>query len=97
MSETDSNVGDDFVAVVAALDQLNQKLVSNSCRLKTVVAVEAAATEVVEAVGASRCVGSHPEEYAEVSLRQETRGRPGANTRYRQISRRTPTGHVWTC
>jgi hypothetical protein len=86
--ERDADSRSDRIAAgIASLDQLNQKLASNRCRLKTVVAVEAAATEAVKAVGASRWVGFHVEEYAEVRHRQETRGRPGANTRYRQITR----------
>ena len=72
---------------IAALDELNQKLASNRCRIKTRVAVEEAAGEAVASVGASRWVGFRVEEYQEVRHRQETRGRPGANTRYRQISR----------
>lgn len=74
-------------AGIAALDELNQKLASNRCRLKTRVAVEQAADEAVGSVGAARWVGSFVEEYQQVRHRQETRGRPGANTRYRQITR----------
>ena len=74
-------------AGIAALDELNQTLASNRCRLKTTVAVEEAAGEVVGSVDASRWVGFRVEEYHEVRHRQETRGRPGANTRYRQITR----------
>ncbi|MHB8329094.1 MAG: hypothetical protein ACYDD6_05655 [Acidimicrobiales bacterium] len=74
-------------AGIAALDELNQKLASNRCRLRTVVAVEEAAGEAVGSVGATRWVGFRVEEYHEVRHRQETRGRPGANTRYRQITR----------
>jgi transposase len=86
--ERDADSRRDRVAAgIATLDQLNQKLASNRCRLKTIVAVEAAATEAIETVGASRWVGFRVEEYIEVRHRQETRGRPGANTRYRQITR----------
>jgi transposase len=74
-------------AGVAALDHLNQKLLSNRSRLKSLEAVEEAATKVTEAARASRWVGFGIEEYTEVRHRQETRGRPGANTRYRQITR----------
>jgi len=73
-------------AGIAALDELNEKLGSNRCRLRTTVAVEEAATEAVDSVGATRWVGFRVEEYQEVRHRQETRGRPGANTRYRQIT-----------
>jgi transposase len=76
-----------IAAGIGALDELNQKLASNRCRLNTTVAVEEAAGEAVGAVGANRWVGFRVEEYQEVRHRQETRGRPGANTRYRQITR----------
>jgi len=71
----------------AALDHLNQKLLSNRSRMKPLEAVEAAATKAVEGARASRWVGFSTEEYTEVRHRQETRGRPGANIRYRQITR----------
>lgn len=74
-------------AGIAALDELNQKLVSNRCRLKTTVTVEQAAGEAVGSVDAARWVGFRVEEYQQVRHRQEARGRPGANTRYRQITR----------
>jgi hypothetical protein len=52
--ERDADSRSDRIAAgITSLDQLNQKLASNRCRLKTVVAVEAAATEAVKAVGAS--------------------------------------------
>jgi len=73
-------------AGIAALDELNQKLTSNRCRLRTTVAVEEAATEAVDSVGATRRVGLRVEEYQQVRHRQDTGGRPGANTRYRQIT-----------
>ena len=86
--ERDANSRSDRVAAgIAALDQLNQKLASNRCRLKTAVAVAQAANEAVASSGAARWVGFRIEEYQEVRHRQETRGRPGANTRYRQITR----------
>lgn len=74
-------------AGIAALDHLNQRLASNKCRLKTLVAVEVEATKAVEAAGAQRWVGFSIEEYTEVRHRQESRGRPGADTRYRQLTR----------
>jgi transposase len=87
-SERDADARSNRVAAgIAALDELNQKLASNRCRLKTTVAVEAAAGEAVDSVGAGRWVGFRVEEYQEVRHRQEARGRPGANTRYRQITR----------
>ena len=86
--ERDAEARSNQVAAgIAALDELNQKLASNRCRLRTAVAVEEAAGEAVGSAGASRWVGFRVEEYHEVRHRQETRGRPGANTRYRQITR----------
>jgi len=63
-------------AGVAALDDLNQKLLSNRSRLKSLEAVEAAAAKATEDARASRWVGFEVEEYTEVRHRQETRGRP---------------------
>lgn len=86
--ERDADSRSDRVAAgIATLDRLNQKLASNRCRLKTAVAVAEAANEAVASSGAARWVGFRVEEYQEVRHRQETRGRPGANTRYRQITR----------
>jgi hypothetical protein len=55
-----------IAAGVAALDELNQKLASNRCRLKTKVAVQKAGDEAVGSVGAARWVGFSVEEYEEV-------------------------------
>jgi transposase len=86
--ERDADARTNRVAAgIAALDELGQKLSSNRCRLRTAVAVEEAAAQVVGSVGATRWVGFRVEEYHEVRHRQETRGRPGTNTRYRQITR----------
>jgi hypothetical protein len=83
--ERDAHVRSNRVAVgVVALDELNQKLALNRCRLKT---RDEAVTEAVASVGAAWWVGFRVEEYQEVRHRQETRGRPGADTRYRQITR----------
>ena len=79
---------------VAALDHLNQKLLSNRSRLKSLGAVEEAAAQATEGAGASRWVGFRVEEYTEVRHRQETRGRPGTNTRYRQITRTKYRIHI---
>jgi hypothetical protein len=71
-----------IAAGIDAVDTLNQRLASPKTRLKTVVAIEAAATEAVKSAGASRWVTFTVEETINVRHRQETRGRPGANTRY---------------
>ena len=79
---------------IAALDQLNQRLASPKRRIKTLVAVEQAATAALAAVTATRWISFTIEETTEDTYRQEKRGRPGADTRYRKI---TKTHHrvVW--
>lgn len=72
---------------IAALDGLNQRLASAKARMKTVLAVETAAREALERAGAQRWVTFSVEETTEVRHRQESRGRPGANTRYRRLTR----------
>ncbi|MDQ3575657.1 MAG: IS1634 family transposase [Actinomycetota bacterium] len=72
---------------IAALDDLNQRLASPRTRIKTVVAVQAAATAALDHAGASRWIGFEVTETTEESLRQEKRGRPGSNTRYRKLTR----------
>lgn len=72
---------------IAALDDLNGRLASPRTRIKTVVAVEAAAVAALEGAGATRWIGFHVTETIEESFRQETRGRPGSNTRYRKLVR----------
>jgi len=74
-----------IAAGIEAIDALNQRLASPKCRMKSVVAVEKAAAEAVESAGATRWVAHSVEETTSVRHRQETRGRPGANTRYRRI------------
>ncbi len=69
----------------AALGELAAGLASARCRLKTRVAVEAAAAAVVE--GAGRWVRFEVAEVVDSDYRQEKRGRPGPNTRYRRIDR----------
>lgn len=72
---------------VAALDELNQRLASPKTRMKTTTAVETAAREALERANATRWVTVNVEETTEVRHRQESRGRPGANTRYRRLTR----------
>jgi transposase len=72
---------------IAALDDLNARLASPKCRIKTIVAVEAAATAALDHAGAARWIGFAITETTEESYRQERRGRPGANTRYRRTLR----------
>jgi len=72
---------------ITALDCLNQRLASAKTRMKTILAVETAAREALEHAGAACWVTFSVEEAAEVRHRQESRGRPGANTRYRRLTR----------
>jgi transposase len=72
---------------IAALDELNQRLASPKTRMKTTVAVEQAATDALDRAGATRWVRVTIEEQTSERFRQEKRGRPGANTRYRKITR----------
>jgi transposase len=72
---------------IAALDELNQRLASPKTRMKTVVAVERAATAALERTGATRWIRFTVEEDVEDRFRQEKRGRCGDKTRYRKISR----------
>jgi transposase len=77
-----------IAAGVAAIDELNQRLESPKTRLKDVVAIETAARAALEATSSARWVRFAIQERVEVRMRQETRGRPGAKTRYRRITRR---------
>jgi len=72
---------------ITALDDLNQRLASPRTRIRTVVAIEAAVTAALDAAGAARWIGFHVTETTEESFRQEKRGRPGSNTRYRKLTR----------
>jgi len=74
-----------IAAGIFAIDLLNQKLASPKTRMKTVVAIETEARRLLDQAGAARWVGFTIAETTDVRHRQETRGRPGANTRYRKI------------
>jgi transposase len=72
---------------VAALDDLNQRLASPKRRIKTTVAVQAAAVTALAKIGAARWVRFTVIEEQEERYRQEKRGRPGKDTRYRKTVR----------
>lgn len=72
---------------IAALDDLNQRLGSPKTRIRTAVAVEAAAVAALADAGATRWIGFEVTETTTESFRQEKRGRPGTGTRYRKITR----------
>jgi transposase len=78
---------DRIARAIAALDELNQRLASPKTRMKTTVAVEQAATAAITAAGAARWVGFEVTEHTEERFRQEKRGRPGKDTRYRKTTR----------
>ncbi len=64
---------------------LSDKLASARCQLRSRVAVEEAAIRVLADTGAAPWVKVEVTDVVEVGHRQETRGRPGKNTRYRRI------------
>jgi len=63
------------------------RLAGPKTRLKTRVAVEQAAADALKAAGASRWINVVVTETLEEDFRQERRGRPGAQTRYRKTTR----------
>jgi transposase len=74
-------------AGVAAIDALNIRLAGPKTRLKTRAAVEAAAATALTEAGAARWLEVTVTETVEETFRQENRGRPGAETRYRRTTR----------
>ncbi len=78
-------------AGATAIDALAARLAGPKCRLKTRVAVEAEATAILAHAGADRWISYTIDETTEETYRQEHRGRPGTNTRYR---RHTKTRHT---
>ncbi len=76
-----------IAAGIAALDAINVRLASPRTRLKSNVAIAQEADEALEECGATRWVSYEIEEVTEVRHRQESRGRPGKNTRYRRIEK----------
>jgi len=74
-------------AGAAAIEALSTRLAGPKCRLKTRVAVEDEAAPVLARAGADRWISYTLTETVEETYRQERRGRPGANTRYRRHTR----------
>jgi hypothetical protein len=72
---------------MAALEALNVRLASAPTRLEDKVAIAQEADEALGACGATRSVGYEIEQLTDVRHRQESRRRPGKNTRYRRIER----------
>jgi transposase len=74
-------------AGLAAIDAVQARLSSPKSRLKTRVAAETAATTALDQAGATRWVAYTITESTEAAYRQERRGRPGAETRYRRTEK----------
>src|SRR5258706_42227 len=70
-------------AGAAAVEALATKLAGPKTRLKTRTAVETAAATALTETGSARWLDVTITETVEESFRQENRGRPGADTRYR--------------
>jgi len=70
-----------------ALNALNDRLAGPKSRLRDRVSVEAAATAAITGAQADRWLSFTVTETAEETVRQEKRGRPGKDTRYRKITR----------
>jgi len=73
--------------VISGLKELQKRLQSNRCRLKTKQAVSSEAEKIVEEAGANRWIDPNVVEMVETTHKQEKRGRPGHNTRYIAIKR----------
>ncbi|ACV78951.1 IS1634 family transposase [Nakamurella multipartita] len=74
-------------AGAAAVDELAGRLAGPKTRLKTRAAVEQAITTVLTDTGSARWLQVTVTESIEEGFRQEKRGRPGADTRYRRTTR----------
>ena len=70
-----------------ALDELSQRLAGPRARISTRVAAEEAAAAILAAAGAERWITLKITERTEERYRQEKRGRPGKDTRYRKTAK----------
>ena len=70
-----------------ALGALNERLAGPKSRLRDRASVEQAATAALTGAIAERWITTAVIETTEETIRQENRGRPGKNTRYRKITR----------
>jgi len=70
-----------------ALSELSQRLAGPRARISSPVAAEEAAAAILAASGAQRWVTVTVTESTQESFRQEKRGRPGSDTRYRKITK----------
>jgi transposase len=74
-------------AGAAAIEALGTRLAGPKTRLKTRQAVQDAANTALADAGAARWLQATIDQSVEDSFRQENRGRPGAQTRYRRTTR----------
>lgn len=83
---------------LAALQDLNERLAGPRARITTKVAAQDAAQELLDTSGAEQYITFTVTETVEERFRQEKRGRPGNDTRYRKIekTRFQVTTHVDT-
>ena len=72
---------------VQRLTDLNERLAGPKSRLKTKVAVEQAVATILDDTGAGRWLATEVTDKTEERFRQERRGRPGSQTRYRKVIR----------
>ena len=70
-----------------ALEAVQAKLAGPRCRLKTLPAVHDAADAALAAAGAQRWITHTITQATEEAFRQEKRGRPGNDTRYRKTEK----------
>ena len=73
-------------AGMAAMDDLAARLAGPRCRYKTVVAVEEAATRALVDADAERWIAATITPITADTFRQDNRGRPGPDTRYRKTT-----------
>ena len=74
-------------AGLAAIETVQARLSSPKTRLKTLVAAEAAAATALDQAGATRWITYTLTQTTEQVYRQERRGRPGSQTRYRRTEK----------
>lgn len=73
-------------AGMAAMEEMAARLAGPRCRYKTRVAVEDAVARALTDADADRWIATTVSPVAAETFRQESRGRPGANTRYRKTT-----------
>ena len=79
-----------------ALESVQARLAGSRSRIKTLVAAHEAAQAALSTSGAARWISYEIAETVQDGFRQEKRGRPGKDTRYRKTEKTifTPTFHV---